>query len=92
MPATETKKWYHSNQYTAQSQCEHCSGVVRHEEWCVTQNATVAYAYLVAAGAAPLSDQDSLILHALGVTWSAEGEHASGGMQSKTCAAKCSPR
>lgn len=94
MPATtETKKWYHSNQYTAQSQCEHCNGVVRHEDWCVTQNATVAYAYLVAAGAAPLSEQDQLILHALGVTWSA-GDATSqrtGAVQPKNCGGKCGP-
>jgi hypothetical protein len=69
MPVAEVKKWYHSNQYSADSKCEHCAGVVRHEPWCVTQNAVVAYAYLTATGAAPLSEQDVLILHALGVTW-----------------------
>jgi hypothetical protein len=69
MPLAEAKKWYHSNQYSADSKCEHCAGVVRHEPWCVTQNALVAYAYLTANGTAPLSEQDTLILHALGVTW-----------------------
>jgi len=69
MPVAEAKKWYHSNQYSADSKCEHCAGVVRHESWCATQNPVVAYAYLTAAGAAPLSAQDTLILHALGVTW-----------------------
>ena len=62
--------WYHSNQYSADSKCEHCAGVVRHEAWCVTQNPVVAYAYLTATGAMPISEQDTLILHALGVTWS----------------------
>ena len=69
MPVAEVKKWYHTNQYSADSKCEHCAGVVRHEPWCATQNAIVAYAYLTAAGAAPLSEQDTLILHALGVIW-----------------------
>ena len=35
----------HSNQYSADSACGHCEGVVRHEPWCVTQNAGVQYAY-----------------------------------------------
>jgi len=69
MPVAETKRWYHSNQYSANSKCEHCAGVVRHETWCATHNPTVAYAYMTATGAAPLSEQDILILHALGVTW-----------------------
>jgi hypothetical protein len=69
MPVAEAKKWYHSNQYSADSKCEHCAGVVRHEPWCVTENPLVAYAYLTATGAAPLSEPDNLILHALGVTW-----------------------
>jgi hypothetical protein len=69
MPVAEVKKWYHSNQYSADSKCEHCGGVVRHEDWCATQNPLVAYAYMTAADAAPISEQDGLILHALGVTW-----------------------
>lgn len=69
MPLAEANKWYHSNQYSADSKCEHCGGVVRHEPWCVRENALVAYAFLTATGAAPLSDQDNLILHALGVSW-----------------------
>ena len=28
----------HSNQYSADSACGHCEGVVRHEPWCTTQN------------------------------------------------------
>jgi hypothetical protein len=31
MPTTERNKWYHSNQYSADSAYEHYSGVVRHE-------------------------------------------------------------
>ena len=29
----------HSNQYSADSACGHCDGVIRHEAWCITQNA-----------------------------------------------------
>jgi len=70
MPLAETKKSYPSNRYSADSKCEYCAGVIRHEPGCATQNALVAYAYLTAAGVAPLSEQDTLILYALGVTWS----------------------
>ncbi len=83
MPVAEAKKWYHSNQYSADSKCEHCAGVVRHESWCATQNAVVAYAYLTAAGAAPLSVQDTLILHALGVAWAATNGCVCQGAQCK---------
>ena len=31
----------HSNQYSADSACEFCDGVIRHEPWCITQNASV---------------------------------------------------
>ena len=63
------EKWYHSNQYNAETECEHCSGVVRHEPWCITRNASVAYAYAVVVDAANLTYEDQLILHALGVAW-----------------------
>ena len=79
MPLAEATKWYHSNQYTAESKCEYCAGVIRHEPWCATQNALVAYAYLTAAGAAPLSESDTLscmhwaspgpVLTAVAVKW-----------------------
>lgn len=69
MPVLGAEKWYHSNQYNAQTECGHCSGVVRHEPWCVTQNATVSYAYAAVLEDAKLSFEDQLILHALGVSW-----------------------
>lgn len=76
MPLAETKKWDYSNQECAESNCDYCGGTIWHEPWCATQNALVAYAYLTAAGAAPLSEQDTLMLHALGVTWNdANGCH-----------------
>ena len=73
MSAIRAEKWYHSNQYNAETQCEHCAGVVRHEPWCITRNAAVAYAYIVAFDSAQLSESDRLILHALGVSWNGNG-------------------
>jgi hypothetical protein len=70
MPETaERSTWYHSNQYTAASECEHCSGVIRHEPWCVTRNQAVSYAYEAIIDPGKLTLEDELILHALGVTW-----------------------
>ncbi len=65
----EQSRWYHSNQYGADSACEHCGGIIRHEPWCVRRNAAVSYAY-AAVRNAELTLEDQLILHALGVTWS----------------------
>lgn len=45
MLANATASWYHSNQYHAQSACEHCNGIVRHERWCITGSPAVQYAY-----------------------------------------------
>ena len=59
----------HSNRYSADSACGHCDGVIRHEAWCVTQNAGVQYAYQVVSDPGLLSTGDHLILHALGVAW-----------------------
>jgi hypothetical protein len=59
----------HSNQYSADSACGHCDGVIRHEAWCVTQNPGVQYAYQVVSDPGLLSTGDHLILHALGVAW-----------------------
>ena len=39
---------FHSNRYHAEASCEHCAGVIRHEEWCITRNERVFYAYEVA--------------------------------------------
>ena len=61
--------WYHSNQYHAQAECEHCGGIVRHERWCITCDAAVRYAYGVVQDAEKLTLSDRLILHALGVSW-----------------------
>jgi hypothetical protein len=58
-----------SNQYSADSSCGHCDGVIRHEPWCVTQNTSVQYAYQVISDPGHLSPGDHLILHALGTAW-----------------------
>jgi hypothetical protein len=71
MPIQKQPVWRHENQYSADSACAHCEGVIRHEPWCLTQNAGVRYAFQVALYPSHLTFQDHLILHALGVTWDA---------------------
>jgi len=71
MLSNPAASWYHSNQYNAETTCEHCEGVVRHEKWCITCDALVRYAYSVASDAEKLTLTDRLILHALGVSWCA---------------------
>jgi hypothetical protein len=61
---------FHSNRYAADSACEHCGGVVRHESWCITRDALVFYAYDVVLHPAKLSAEDGLRLHGMGVAWS----------------------
>ena len=65
----DAASWNHSNEYNAQSTCEHCGGVVGHEKWCLTCDALVRYAYSAAQDPEKLTLRDRLILHALGVTW-----------------------
>jgi hypothetical protein len=62
--------WYHSNQYTAQSACQFCNGIVRHEHWCATVDHFVEYAYRIVADPTQLTAGDALVLHSLGVRWS----------------------
>lgn len=69
---------FHSNHYTAQSECEHCAGIIRHEPWCITVDPLVFYAYQIVAEPGKLTIGDALILHSLGVKW---GENI--------CAGKC---
>jgi len=72
MPVQNQLPLSHSNQYSADSACEHCEGVVRHEPWCNTQSSSVHYAYQIVSDPSHLSPGDHLILHALGVTWMTE--------------------
>jgi hypothetical protein len=60
---------HHGNRYNAESACEHCGGVIRHERWCITCDAFVEYAYGVVLDAEKLTLCDRLILQALGVSW-----------------------
>lgn len=61
--------WYHSNRYSADRACEHCHGVLRHESWCITRNSNLLYAYEIIQDSDKLTEQDRLILHALGASW-----------------------
>lgn len=61
--------WYHSNRYSAQSACEHCGGVIRHEDWCITIDPDVYYAYQIVLDPTKLTIGDALILRSLGVLW-----------------------
>jgi hypothetical protein len=72
MPTQDQLPWGHSNRYSAASACLHCEGVIRHESWCLEQNANVHYAYQAVSEPDWLSLGDQLILHALGVAWTAE--------------------
>ena len=72
MPVQSDFPLSQSNQYTADSACGHCDGVIRHEPWCITQNASVQYAYQVVSQPTQLSAGDHLILHALGAAWTAQ--------------------
>jgi hypothetical protein len=72
MPVQDHLPSSHSNQYSAESACGHCDGVIRHEAWCITHNASVQYAHQVVSEPSCLSPGDLLILHALGAGWTSE--------------------
>jgi hypothetical protein len=69
MPAQDQLPWSDSNQYSEDSACVHCEGVLLHESWCPAENANAHYAYRAVAQPNLLSLGDQLILHALGVAW-----------------------
>jgi hypothetical protein len=60
---------YHTHKYAAADVCEHCDGIIRHEPWCLLVNKNVRYAYAIATDPAKLTAQDTLTLHALGVSY-----------------------
>jgi hypothetical protein len=70
MPVQDHLPSSYNNQHSADSACGHCNGMTRHEPWCITQNASVQYAYQAVSGIGQLTPGDHLILHALGVAWS----------------------
>lgn len=78
-PTTWDSTVYHSNKYSADSACEHCAGILRHEKWCITVNLSVFYAYEIVLHPENMTEHDRCILHALGVAWTCNGCVASGG-------------
>jgi hypothetical protein len=36
---------FHRNRYSADSACEHCEGIIRHEPWGISIDPAVYYAY-----------------------------------------------
>jgi hypothetical protein len=73
MFASPAAGWYHSNQYNGQAACQHCGGIIRHEQWCITCNPVVGYAFGVVLEPERLTLLDRLILHALGASWPTKG-------------------
>lgn len=73
MPVQNQLPLRHSNQYSPDSACGHCDKVNCHETWCITQNASVQYAYCAVSDPSRLSLGDRLILHALGTAWTTNG-------------------
>jgi hypothetical protein len=73
MAANSTGKWYHSNRYHAQSACKYCGGIIRHLPTCIEVNDRMRYAYEIITDPARLTMRDELILHSLGVVWTAQG-------------------
>jgi hypothetical protein len=69
MTATQSYPWFNGSQYIAELACEHCRGIVRHEQWCITHNPEVLSAWQAVLDPTKLSLHDELILHALGVSW-----------------------
>lgn len=69
MFAISAASWYHSPQYNAESKCQHCGGVIRHERWCMTCDPFVRYAFEIVRNSDRLTPGDRLNLHALGVEW-----------------------
>ena len=72
MPVQNELPLHHSNQYSVESACDYCEGVIRHESWCATQSATVHYAFQAVLDSNKLSLGDELMLHGLGVVWATE--------------------
>lgn len=69
MPDDTATTIFHSNRYAAQSACEHCQGIIRHEPWCITVDGAIYYAYQIVADPSKLTIGDALILHSLGAIW-----------------------
>jgi hypothetical protein len=57
---------YHSRHDVA---CEHCAGTEDHEPWCILENTNVYYAFNIILHPEAMTEQDRIILHALGIVW-----------------------
>jgi hypothetical protein len=77
-PVPKQNVRHDEKQYTAESACSYCSGVVSHEPWCSTKNSNVCYAFQAVLYPDCLTIQDGLILHALGVVWEGKNRQATG--------------
>lgn len=73
---------FHSNKYTAESACEHCAGIIRHERWCITVNQFIRYCYEVVLDASKMTASDHEWLTSLGAAWA----------DFKPCTGKCSTK
>lgn len=73
MPRNEKPGWYHCNRYSADSACEYCGSIIRHEPWCIRQDSANPKTEQLLLDGTHLTQADHLILHALGVTWTATG-------------------
>lgn len=71
MPDSNQAPSFHRNRYSADSACEHCEGIIRHEPWCISIDPAVYYAYQIVADPSKLTPGDALILHSLGASWAA---------------------
>ena len=58
MPVQEHFPSSHS-EYSADTPCGHCDGIIHHEPWCITQNASVQYAYQAVSGTGELNPGES---------------------------------
>ena len=76
MPVAQSHAWFDSNQYSATVACAYCQASPGHEPWCITQNLRVLEAWEPVLDSSKLGFQDQLILHALGVAWTADSSYA----------------
>jgi hypothetical protein len=71
LKAEDEQAVFHSNKYAANTECENCKGIIRHEPWCIAENPNVLYAYEVVLHPNKLSVEDSMRLHGMGSIWDA---------------------
>ena len=65
----QMKFWSHSNKYSLENACEVCDGLIRHESWCIIENAEVYRAFhAILYG---LDEADEARLAGMGVRWGA---------------------